>query len=132
MGGDQAGQGRDRGKADQVFDLGERTARFGEAVIRFARKIKLDAVTSPLVRQMVDSGTSVGANYCEADEVGTKKEFLYRISVCNREVRETKHWPRMMAIAFPAQKDEARLLWKEANELNLIFSAIFRKGQPKT
>ena len=113
------------------FDLAERTARFGETVVGFARGIKIDAVTSPLIKQVVRSATSVGANYCEADEAGSKKEFRYRISVCNREVRETKHWLRMIAVASPQGKDQARLLWKEANELNLIFSAIFRKSKPK-
>ncbi|NLF08789.1 MAG: four helix bundle protein, partial [Pirellulaceae bacterium] len=70
--------------------------------------------------------TSVGANYCEADDAGSKKEFRYRISICKRESRETKHWLRMIAAAAPEQKDEARRLWREAQELNLIFSAIYR------
>ena len=122
-------------KADKTnktdkFDLAERTARFGETVVGFARSIGIDAVTSPLIKQVVRSATSVGANYCEADEAGSKKEFRYRISVCNREVRETKHWLRMLAVSSPQRKDQARLLWKEANELNLIFSAIFRKSKP--
>ena len=88
-------------------------------------------VTSPLVTQLVRAATSVGANYCEADEAGSQKEFRYRISVCNREARETKHWLRMIAAAVQTQKDAARHLWKEANELNLIFSAIFRKKQSR-
>jgi len=112
---------------ERRYDLCERTARLGEAVIRFVRTIKLDAVAAPLVRQLVRSATSVGANYCEADEAGSKREFRYRISICNRETRETKHWLRMLAVAAPMQKDEARDLWKEAHELNLIFSAIYRK-----
>lgn len=112
---------------NRTYDLAERTACFGEKIVGFARTIKLDAVTRPLVTQMVRSGTSVGANYCEADEAGTRKEFRYRISVCNREVRETKHWLRMLAAAWPTGKETSRVLWKEANELNLIFSSIFRK-----
>ena len=110
--------------------LGERTARFGERIIAFSRTIKLDAVTRPLITQVVASGTSVGANYCEASEAGSTKEFRYRISVCNREVRETKHWLRMLAAAAPHTKATSRILWKEAHELNLIFSSIFRKTKP--
>jgi four helix bundle protein len=109
------------------YDLAERTAKLGEMVIRYARTIQLDPVTSPLVRQVVRSATSVGANYCEADEAGSKKEFKYRISVCNRELRETKHWLRMLAVAAPSHTEEARHVWKEAHELNLIFSTIYRK-----
>ena len=108
------------------FDLEERTARFGERIIQFARRISLDPVTEPLIKQMVRAGTSVGANYGEADDAGSKKEFRYRISVCKRESRESKHWLRMIAAAVPALKDEARLHWQEAKELHLIFAAIFR------
>lgn len=120
----------DRGRAGErrQYDLAERTARFGETVIRFAKTIKLGAVTSPLVDQLVRSSTSVGANYGEADEAGSKKEFRYRISLCKREARESKHWLRMIAQAVPQSKDEARRLWKEANELTLIFAAIHRKS----
>ena len=71
-----------KGRAgDGVFDLTERTALFGEAVIRFAKTIRRDAVSKPLLSQLVRSATSIGANYGEADEAGTKKEFRYRISL---------------------------------------------------
>lgn len=113
----------------EVFDLEERTAEFGEDVIGFVRTIRITPVTEPLVQQLVRSGTSVGANYCEADDAGTKKEFRYRISLCKRESRETKHWLRMMAKAVPEKKDEARRLWQAAKELNLIFASIHRGGR---
>jgi four helix bundle protein len=108
------------------FDLEERTAQFGEAIIAFAKRITIDVVSESLVRQLVNCGTSVGANYCEADDAGSKKEFRYRISVCKRESRETKYWLRMIASAASQHKPEARKLWQEAKELNLIFAAIFR------
>jgi four helix bundle protein len=117
--------------AAKPYDLEERTGLFGEAIIAFAKRIPLNLVTQPLIPQLVDSGTSVGANYCEADNAGSKKEFRYRVSLCKRESRETKHWLRMVAAAAPELKVEARLLWQEAKELNLIFSAIFR-GKPKS
>jgi len=112
------------------YDLEERTGRFGEAVIALAKRIPVDLVTQSLIPQLVRSGTSVGANYCEADDAGSKKEFRYRISLCKRESRETKHWLRMLASASPPLKEESRTLWREATELNLIFSAIFR-GKPR-
>jgi four helix bundle protein len=121
----------DRDRVRRPYDLAERTAKFGEAVIRFAKTVKLNAVTAPLVRQLVRSATSVGANYCEADEAGSRKEFCYRISICQREARETKHWLRMLAAA-ESPRAEARQLWQEANELNLIFAAIFRKSNAKS
>jgi len=108
------------------FDLEERTAKFGEAVIRFALTLPRNAVSAPLISQLDKSATSIGSNYCEADEAGSRKEFKYRISVCCRDSRETKYWFRMNAAAAPDKVEDARLLWKEADELNRIFAAIQR------
>jgi four helix bundle protein len=108
------------------YDLEERTARYGEVVVRFAKKIPVNPVTEPLIPQLVRAGTSIGANYCEADDSGSKKEFRYRISLCKRESRETKHWLRMIVAAAPELKEEARVHWQEAKELHLIFAAILR------
>lgn len=111
------------------FDLEERCSLFGEAVIAFARRVPMDPVSSPLVSQLVRAGTSIGANYCEADEADTNKEFRYRIGVCKREARETKFQLRMVVAAIPATREEARILWQEAKELTKIFAAILRKGK---
>jgi four helix bundle protein len=121
-------RGKSEGAPDRgrVFDLEERTARFGEAVIAFAKTLPVNKVTESIIVQLVRAGTSVGANYCEADDAGSRKEFRYRISVCKRESRESKYWLRMTAAAVPELKDEARVHWKEAKELHLIFAAIYR------
>ncbi len=117
--------------AAKPYDLEERTGRFGEVVIAFAKHIPVNLVTEPLIPQLVRASTSIGANYCEADDAGSKKEFRYRISICKRESRETKHWLRMVVAAAPELKVDARPLWREAKELNLIFSAIYRR-KPKS
>lgn len=109
------------------FDLEERTAKFGENIIIFATKIPKNMVTTPLIGQLVRAGTSVGANYCEADDAGSKKDFAHKISICKKESRETKHWLRMIVVACAGMKVEARKLWQEAKELNLIFNAIHKK-----
>jgi four helix bundle protein len=111
------------------YDLEERSAQFGEAVVNLARTVPLNPVTEPIISQVVRSSTAIGAHYCEADDAGSKKEFRYRISLCKRESRETKHWLRMMAAAVPDRKQEIRPFWREAKELNLIFSAIYRGRQ---
>ena len=109
------------------YDLEERTAMFGEAIIAFAKKLPINQVTRSLVDQIVRSGTSVGANYCEADDASTKKEFRHKIGYCRKEFRETKHWLRMIVKAEPKFREEAKPLWQEAKELHLIFVAIIRK-----
>jgi four helix bundle protein len=77
----------------------------------------------------VRSATSIGLNYCETDEAGSRKEFKYRISVCKRECRETKLSLRFLAKALNDANAQANIrpLWKEADELNRIFAAIARK-----
>jgi len=109
------------------FDLGERTARFGEDIIKFSLKITRSPVNDRLINQLVGAGTSIGANYSEADDSVSKKDFKNRIGTCRKESKETKYWLRMIAVAEPTMKAEARLLWQEAKELNLIFGAIWRK-----
>jgi len=123
---------REEPDAKRVFDLEERTARFGEAVIDFAKTIPQDAVTNRVISQLVGAATSVGANYVEADDAISKKEFLKNIGTCRKEARETKHFLRMAVRAVPELKPRARKLWMEAKELHLIFSKIWRSGRGMT
>ena len=113
--------------ARKVYDLEERTARFGEAIIAMVKRIPKNAVTIPLISQLVRAATSIGANYCEADDAVSKKDFRYRISICKKEARESKYWLRMVAAAEEGAKQEARRHWQEAKELHLIFASIWRK-----
>ena len=117
---------REDAQSARVYDLEERTARFGESVIDFAKTVPQDAVTSRLISQLIGAATSVGANYVEADDAVSKKEFLKNIGTCRKEARETKHFLRMVVRAVPALKPRARTLWTEAKELHLIFSKIWR------
>ena len=112
------------------YDLEERTAKFGEEIIKFCRSLPNNEITKPLINQLVKCGTSVGANYCEADDAESKKDFIHKIGICKKEARESKHWLRMMATACPELKEDLRPLWQEAKELNLIFNAISRKISP--
>jgi four helix bundle protein len=113
----------------RVYDLEERTARFGEAVIDFAKTVPQSAVTNRIIGQLVGAATSVGANYVEADDAVSKQEFLKNIGTCRKEARETKHFLRMVVGAHPELKIQARILWAEARELHLIFSKIRRNAQ---
>jgi four helix bundle protein len=117
------------GDKKRVFDLEERTARFGEAVIRCLKTVPQGPLTNRLIDQLVGAGTSVGANYCEADDAVSKKDFKNRIGTCRKESRESKHFLRMIAAAVPDKRLDARDLWREAHELNLIFSTIFKNTQ---
>jgi len=106
------------------YDLSERTARFGENIIAFAGTLSNNPINRPIVGQLVRSGTSIGANYMEADVAESKKDFLHKIGVCRKEAKETMHWLRMVAKAEPSVKEGCRKLYQEAHELVLIFSKI--------
>jgi len=107
------------------YDLEGRTARFGENIIEFCRNIRQDVISKPLISQLVRSGTSIGANYMEANAASSKKDFQNKIFICKKEAQETKHWLRMITKCFPAEeKDKIRKLWQEAQELTLIFQKI--------
>ena len=109
------------------YDLEERTAKLGEGVIRFCQKIPRSPINDPLINQLIKSGTSVGANYSEADDAESKVDFRHKIGICKKESRETKHFIRMIVVAVSKLKEEAKVLWQEAKEINLIFNTIYRK-----
>ena len=105
----------------------ERTARFGESVVQFAKQIPHSPGNNRLIDQLVGAGTSVGANYCEADDAVSGKDFKNKIGICRKESKETMFFLRMVAASEVSLADEARRLWREAKELNLIFGSIWRK-----
>jgi len=120
---------REEPETTPVYDLEERTARFGEVVIDFAKTIPQGPTTDRIISQLIGAATSVGANYVEADDSVSKKEFLKCIGTCKKEARETKYFLRMSVRAVPELKAEARKLWMEARELHLIFAKIWRSGK---
>lgn len=117
--------------SNKIYNLEERTAKFGENIIRFCKKIPRNIITNPMISQLVKVGTSVGANYSEADDAESGRDFKHKIGICKKESRECKYWLRMLVIAEIEMKEEARILWNEAKELNLIFNAINNKLKKK-
>jgi len=113
------------------YDLEERTAKFGETIILLCRNIKQDLITKPIINQLIRSATSIGANYMEANGASSKKDFINKIFICKKETQETKHWLRMIAACLPEKKEEIRKLWKECQELTLIFQKIVSSSRNK-
>jgi four helix bundle protein len=108
------------------YNLEERTATFAERIIALCQQLSENSVSGQLVNQLVRAGTSIGANYCEADNAESRRDFRHKIGICRKESRETKYWLRLVAKAAPIIQQDARQLWTEATELNLIFSSIIR------
>jgi len=106
------------------YDLEERTAKFGEDIIVFCRKLKVDIISEPIIKQIIRSATSIGANYMEANGASSKKDFANKIYICKKEAQETKHWLRMLSNCYPDKIEQLRSLWQESQELTLIFQKI--------
>ena len=115
----------------KIFNLEERTVVFAESVIDLVKSLKCDAINNRIITQVVASSGSVGANYNEATEGESKKDFIHKIGIDKKEIKETKHWLRLLARTNPEKKEEIRILWKETQELLLIFSKIIRSSRNK-
>ena len=106
------------------YDLEDRTKQFSKEVIKFLRKIKKDEINRSLISQFIRSATSIGANYCEANNASSKKDFRNKIFICKKEIQETKYWIELIAESNPENKEELRKLWQEVHEFTLIFNKI--------
>lgn len=113
------------------YDLEERTKKFSKNIIRCLIKIKLNDINRNIVSQLIRSATSVGANYCEANGASSKKDFRNKIFICRKEIQETKYWIELLAEASPESKDSLKVLWKESQELTLIFNKISTSLKPE-
>ena len=110
-----------------AWNLEERTALFGERLIHFLKKVPRDPANNRLIDQLVGAGTSVGANYCEASQAVSTKDFRHTVSRCVKEAKETKFFLLMVAASEPQLAAEARPLYREAHELLCIFASMRRK-----
>lgn len=113
------------------YDLEKRAVKFGENIIVLCKSIKPDNINSSVINQLVRSGTSIGANYCEANNASSKKDFRNKIFICKKEAQETKYWLQMLAKCQPERKEETRTHWKECQELTMIFQAIINSLNKK-
>ncbi len=106
------------------YDFEDRTKNFSKKIIRVLKKIKINEINRNIILQLIRSATSVGANYCEANNASSKKDFKNKIFICRKEIQETKYWLELLSEVEKGAIVELRILWKEAHELSLIFNKI--------
>ncbi len=115
-------------KVDKVYDLEERTFIFARDIREFVRSLPRTISALEDVKQLVRSSGSVGANYIEANESLSKKDFVMRVKICRKEAKESEYWIRLLLeINETVDKVEGVRLLQEAGELKKIFSAIVNK-----
>ncbi|PIQ91338.1 MAG: four helix bundle protein [Parcubacteria group bacterium CG11_big_fil_rev_8_21_14_0_20_39_22] len=111
------------------YDLEERTAIFAEKIILMLRSIKIDTINRRVADQLIGASGSLAANYYEAVEAESKKDFTHKIGICRKETKEVKLWLRLLLKTNPEKTAEAEEYAKEAHELLLIFSKIVRSSR---
>jgi four helix bundle protein len=112
------------------YDLEDRTLEFAKRVRVFVKKLPKTVANIEDSKQGVRSSGSIGANYIEANESLSKKDFLLRIKICRKEAKETRFWLKLMDINNnPELEKERSELIKESNELMNIFGSIIRKSE---
>lgn len=111
------------------YDLEERTRIFSKSVIRLCRNIRFEKVNNRLIDQLIRSATSIGANYREANETDTKKDFKNRIRIAKKEAKETIYWLDLLYEANPDIKTEITPLLDESLQLMKILAAIYNKSR---
>src|SRR2546423_4663240 len=108
-------------------DLEQRTKRFALAVIKFSSSLPRTREIDILMRQMIRSATSIGANYREANRGVSRADFANKIGTVQKEAAETEYWIELLIESAVRDNDQARILLKESSELLAIFSAIGKK-----
>ncbi|PIU55289.1 MAG: four helix bundle protein [Chloroflexi bacterium CG07_land_8_20_14_0_80_51_10] len=111
------------------YDLEERTLEFDKGIIRLCKFLPKDTINRELVSQLVRAGGSVGANYREANDALSKKDFIHRMRIMRKEAKECHYWLQLVVETNPEFKNSTESLLKEAEELKKIFSSIIDKSQ---
>lgn len=109
------------------FDLEDRTAKFGKEIVLLCQKVPKDIITTPIISQLVRAGTSVGANYREANGASSRKDFVNKIYISKKEAKETQYWLEILEASVTNLVEDCRKNWQEAKELAMIFSTIASK-----
>ena len=111
------------------YDLEERTFKFARNAVRLCKGLPKTVIEGEIAKQLVRAATSVGANYIEANEALSKKDFLMRIKICRKEAKESGYWLRLIGVSNSNLKNQQEMLLKESIELTKIFGSILTKSQ---
>lgn len=110
------------------YDLEDRTLNFAKRVIEFVGRLEKTLANIEISKQLIRSSGSVGANYIEANEALSKKDFVMRIKICRKEAKESCYWLKLVICKKEMERERVELI-QEATELTKIFGSILIKSQ---
>ena len=113
----------------KIYNLDERTYKFAKDVMDFINVLPRTIPNSEITRQLVRSAGSIGANYIEASESLSAKDFNMRIKICRKEAKETMYWLKLLQVKGDAMDKKREMLVTEAEELMRIFGSIVSKAK---
>ena len=114
-------------KSPKQYDLEDRTLKFAKEVIQFVNILPKTMANTEIMRQIIRSSGSVGANYIEANEALSKKDFAVRVKICRKEAKESRYWLMLIEVNGEGADKRRQSLIAEATELMKIFGSIVEK-----
>jgi len=111
------------------YDLEDRTFKFARKIRIFIKKLPKIIVNIDDIKQVVRSSGSVGANYIEANEALSKKDFVFRMKICRKEAKESRYWLKLLFISDKELDQSRQVLINEAMQLTKIFGSIIEKSK---
>lgn len=111
------------------YDLEDRTQQFARDVIFFINQVKKTIPNVEIMKQLVRSAGSVGANYIEANESLSKKDFFFRVKICRKEAKESRYWLSLLQIEDDVLNKQRVALGNESTELMRISGSIIEKSK---
>lgn len=117
---------------EKIYNLGVRTALFSKMLVKAIKRVPLSFYNKDILNQLQRSGLSIGANYREADNAASSKDFVNKLNICKKESAETLYWLDILMYSEQKLSSDFALLRVEVNELNLIFNSIVIKVRNKT
>ncbi len=121
--------GKSKMKNSRQYDLEDRTLEFSRRSRAFVKNLPKTLANIEDGKQLIRSSGSVGANYIEANEALSKKDFIMRIKICRKEAKESRYWLRLIDTNGKEQENERKELEQEATELTSIFGSILQKSK---
>jgi four helix bundle protein len=111
------------------YDLEDRTLKYAKQIISFVSLLPQTTANVEIKKQLIRSGSSVGANYIKANESLSKKDFSMRIKICRKEAKESIYWLKLIEVSSDDYEELRRQLIQESNELMKIFGSILQKAK---
>ena len=110
-------------------ELEQRTKEFSLQLIRFLESLPKNYLGEIMGKQLLKSGTSIGANYREANRAESKADFVHKLAIAEKEASETVYWLELMTEAGIGSRQEVARLLRETKELLAIFTAAGRTSK---